>query len=54
VDDYSKFSWIYLLKFKSEVNQKFHEFQALVERMFDRKIGIAHQVSCPHAHQQNG
>jgi IS30 family transposase len=27
-----------LLKFKSEVFQKFHEFQSLVERMFDRKI----------------
>jgi hypothetical protein len=38
VDDYSKFTWIYLLKFKSEVIQKFHEFQALVERLFDRKI----------------
>jgi hypothetical protein len=27
-----------LLKFKFEVIQKFHEFQALVERLFDRKI----------------
>jgi hypothetical protein len=74
VDDYSKFTWIYLLKFKSEVIQKFQEFQSLVERMFNRniiivqsdwggeyeklnsfftKIGIMHQVSCPHAHQQN-
>jgi hypothetical protein len=74
VDEYSKFTWIYLLKFKSEVIQKFYEFQALVERLFDKKIlyvqsdwggeyerlnsftkiGISHQVSCPHAHQQNG
>jgi hypothetical protein len=38
IDDYSKFTWIYLIKFKSEVFQKFHEFQALVERLFDRKI----------------
>jgi hypothetical protein len=38
IDDYSKFTWIYLLKFKSEVFQKFHEFQNLVERLFDRKI----------------
>jgi hypothetical protein len=30
-DDYSKFTWIYLLKFKSEVIQKFHEFQSLVD-----------------------
>jgi histone deacetylase 1/2 len=38
IDDYSKFTWIYLLKFKSEVFEKFHEFQTLVERLFDRKI----------------
>ncbi|WVZ64534.1 hypothetical protein U9M48_014035 [Paspalum notatum var. saurae] len=31
IDDYSKFIWIYLLKHKSKVFQKFHEFQSLVE-----------------------
>jgi histone deacetylase 1/2 len=75
IDDYSKFSWIYLLRKKSEVFQVFQNFQNLVERQFNRKIiamqtdwggeyeklnpffqkvGIAHHVSCPHAHQQNG
>jgi histone deacetylase 1/2 len=75
IDDHSKFTWIYLLKHKSEVFARFHEFQSLVERQFDRKIramqtdwggeyqslnsffkqvGIAHHVSCPHTHQQNG
>ncbi|WVZ51377.1 hypothetical protein U9M48_002529 [Paspalum notatum var. saurae] len=38
IDDYNKFTWIYLLKFKSDVFQKFHEFQSLVERLFNRKI----------------
>jgi histone deacetylase 1/2 len=38
IDDYSKFTWIYLLKFKSEVFTKFREFQSLVERLFNRKI----------------
>jgi hypothetical protein len=38
IDDYSKFTWIYLLKHKSEVFQCFHDFQNLVERQFDRKI----------------
>jgi hypothetical protein len=38
IDNYTKFAWIYLLKLKFEVFQKFHEFQNLVERMFDRKI----------------
>lgn len=38
IDDYNKFTWIYLLKHKSDVFQRFHEFQALVERQFGRKI----------------
>jgi hypothetical protein len=39
IDDLSKFTWIYLLKHQSEVFfQKFHEFQALVECLFDKKI----------------
>jgi hypothetical protein len=38
IDDYSKFTWIYLLCHKSEVFKYFLEFQALVERMFNRKI----------------
>jgi hypothetical protein len=37
IDSFNKFAWIYLLKFKSEVFQKLHEFQSLVERFFDRK-----------------
>jgi hypothetical protein len=75
IDDYDKYTWIYLLKDRFEVSQKFHEFQSLVEQMLGRKIiamktdwrgeyqrlnaffqciGISHNVSCPHAHQQNG
>jgi histone deacetylase 1/2 len=38
IDDYSKFTWIYLLRRKSEVFQCFHDFQNLVERQFNRKI----------------
>jgi hypothetical protein len=38
IDDYNKFTWIYLLRHKSEVFQRFHDFQSLVERMFNRKI----------------
>lgn len=75
IDDYSRYIWIYLLRQKSDVFSIFHDFQALVERKFNKKIlamqtnwggeyehlnslfqhvGIAHRVSCPHAHQQNG
>lgn len=75
IDDYSKFTWLYLLRTKSEVFKYFQEFQLMVERKFNRKIlcfqsdwggefvrpnsffknlGITHQVSCPHTHQQNG
>jgi hypothetical protein len=45
IDDYSKFTWIYLLKFKSEVFQKFQEFQTLVERLFDRNFFVM-QADC--------
>jgi hypothetical protein len=45
IDDFSKFTWIYLLRHKSEVFQKFQEFQCL---------DISHHVTCPYAHQQNG
>jgi hypothetical protein len=38
IDDFSKYTWIYLIKLKSEVFQKLCEFQQLVERLFDRKI----------------
>jgi hypothetical protein len=38
INDFSKFTWIYLLKHKSEVFQKLCESQALVERLFDKKI----------------
>jgi hypothetical protein len=38
IDDFSKFTWIYLLKKKSNVFQRFHDFQNHVERLFDKKI----------------
>jgi histone deacetylase 1/2 len=38
IDDFSKFSWIYLIKKKSEVFEAFQKFQNLVEHKFDRKI----------------
>ena len=38
IDDFSKFTWIYLLKKRSEVYQVFLDFQQYVERQFGRKI----------------
>jgi hypothetical protein len=38
IDHSSKFTWIYLPKNKSDVFQKFHDFQQHVESLFDRKI----------------
>jgi histone deacetylase 1/2 len=37
IDDFSKFTWIYLLRYKYEVFQKFYEFQNMVQRQFDKK-----------------
>jgi hypothetical protein len=38
IDDFSKFTCVYLLHFKSEVFQKFTEFQTMVERLFNIKL----------------
>jgi hypothetical protein len=38
VDDFSKFTWVYLIRHKYEVFQVFHAFQKLVEHTFNRKI----------------
>jgi histone deacetylase 1/2 len=38
IDDYSKYTWIYLLRQKSEVFRCFNEFQNMVERQFNCKI----------------
>jgi histone deacetylase 1/2 len=38
IDDFSKFTWIYLLKKRSDVYQAFLNYQQFVERKFDRKI----------------
>jgi histone deacetylase 1/2 len=40
IDDFSKFTWLYFLQHKSEVFQRFHDFQNLVERLFNRKIVV--------------
>jgi histone deacetylase 1/2 len=75
IDAYSRFTWLYLLKHKSDVFHVFLQFQKHVERLLNKKIihvqsdwggeylklnkffadiGISHNVSCPHTHQQNG
>jgi hypothetical protein len=38
IDDYSKYTWIYLLKKKFDVFSVFQGFQRLVERKFNRKL----------------
>ena len=38
IDDFSKFTWLYLLKKRSDVHQVFLNFQQLVERKFNAKI----------------
>ncbi|XP_020114487.1 uncharacterized protein LOC109728471 isoform X3 [Ananas comosus] len=40
IDDYSRFSWLYLLKFKHEVFDKFFEFKKMVENIFHSSIKI--------------
>jgi hypothetical protein len=40
IDDYSHKTWLYLLKYKDEVFNKFKEFKALIENISERKIKI--------------
>jgi hypothetical protein len=38
IDDYNKFTWLYLLRDRTEVQRIFLQFQAHVERLLDAKI----------------
>jgi hypothetical protein len=40
IDDYSRKTWIYLLKTKDEVFSKFKKFKALIENLSEKKIKI--------------
>jgi hypothetical protein len=40
INDYSHKTWVYLLKSKDEVYNKFKEFKALIENLSERKIKI--------------
>jgi transposase InsO family protein len=40
IDDYSSKTWVYFLKSKDEVFNKFKEFKALIENLFEREIKI--------------
>jgi transposase InsO family protein len=40
IDDYSQKTWIYFLKAKDEVLNKFQEFKALVENLSEMKIKV--------------
>lgn len=40
IDDFLRYSWIYLLKRKAKVFNKFQEFKALVENQIGKKIKV--------------
>ena len=40
VDDFSRFTWTYLLRLKSEVTMKFKHFNHMIERQFETKIKV--------------
>jgi hypothetical protein len=41
-DDFSRYTWVYFLKTKSEVFEIFHQFQKMIERQFHAKIKFFH------------
>jgi len=40
IDDFSRRTWVYFLRHKSEVFSKFKEFKALVENQTNKKIKV--------------
>jgi hypothetical protein len=40
IDDFSKFTWIFLLRHKSHVFAKFHLFQQHVKHLLNKKISV--------------
>jgi len=40
IDDFSRNTWIYFLKKKSEVFERLKEFKALVENQIEKKIKV--------------
>ena len=40
IDDFSRRTWVYFLRQKSEVFSKFKEFKALVENQTNKKIKV--------------
>ncbi|KAF7824227.1 Retrovirus-related Pol polyprotein from transposon TNT 1-94 [Senna tora] len=69
IDAFSKYTWIYLLKAKSDALEAFQLFKLNTKikalqsdsggeyRAFSKFLqthGIHHRFSCPHTHQQNG
>ena len=40
IDDFLRYTWIYFLRKKSEVFDKFKEFKALVENQTEKKIKV--------------
>jgi hypothetical protein len=46
VDAYNRFTWVYLLRQKSDVFATFHHFQHKLERTLDKKIKIVQTREC--------
>ncbi|KAJ9556638.1 hypothetical protein OSB04_011252 [Centaurea solstitialis] len=70
VDDFTQYTWVFPLKFKSETFAKFTQFHKYIKTQFHTSIkgefdnhnfksfahsqGLQFRFSCPHASQQNG
>lgn len=66
IDDYTRFTWLYLLNNKSETFSYFLKFQQLIQTQFGTTIkalplkpfllnlGIVHRHPCPYTPEQNG
>ena len=40
LDDFSRYTWIYLFKNRSELSQKYHDFSKMIETQFSKPIKV--------------
>ena len=53
IDDFSRKTWIYLLKNKDEVFSKFKELKALIENHIEIRSRLLDQIMVKNSHQMN-
>nr|GFB25444.1 retrovirus-related Pol polyprotein from transposon TNT 1-94 [Tanacetum cinerariifolium] len=54
IDDFSRMSWVYFLKHKSEAFECFKKFKTLVEKQTEKVVKVLHTDRAPYTPEKNG